>query len=85
MSLQESTNDRWCFFQEELFPFLSEEAGPLGDRHEQLIIAIEHSRLEHQIRLTGRRPVRPRKGEEVKKPLTRLQRHRISKISELRK
>ena len=34
MSLQESIIDRWGFFQEELFPFLRDEAGPLGDRDE---------------------------------------------------
>ena len=62
MSLQESINDRWGFFQAELFPFLGEEAGPLCDSHEQLVIAIEYSRLEHQIRFTGRRPGRPRES-----------------------
>ena len=62
MSLQESINDRWGFFQEELFPFLRDETGPLGDGHEKLVIAIEHSRLEHQIRFTVRRPGRPRES-----------------------
>ena len=40
--------------QEEIFRVLCDEPAPLGDGHEKLVIAIEHSKLEHQIRFTGR-------------------------------
>ena len=43
-------SQRWFAVQEELFPFLQEELGPLTENHQRLVTAIEFARVDHFIK-----------------------------------
>ena len=64
MSLREMLSDYWYAFQQELFPRLESELGPMGERHELFVTVLELVRVEAllpYIRLVGR-PVEDRAG-----------------------
>ncbi len=60
MSLRETLSSCWRRFQDELFPWLGEAVGPLSERHKQLVMVLDLSRVEaltpHWHGLPGRRP-----------------------------
>ena len=41
MSLREMLSDYWYAFQQELFPRLESELGPMGARHELFVTVLE--------------------------------------------
>ena len=49
MSLRTILSDYWFAIQQELFPTLKEELGPLGERYESLIAVLEFVRVERQL------------------------------------
>ena len=61
MSLRETLSDYWRSMQGQLFPFLEEDLGPLGERHKQFIMALELIRVENFVRHWHGLPGRPRK------------------------
>jgi hypothetical protein len=46
MSLSETLSNSWLTLQGQLFPWLEEELGPLGDRHKKFITVLELVRVE---------------------------------------
>jgi len=60
MSLRETLSSCWRRFQDELFPWLGEAVGPLSERHKQLVMVLDLSRVEaltpHWHGLPGRPP-----------------------------
>lgn len=46
MPLRETLSDYWLTIQGQLFPWLEEELGPLGERHKQFVTVLELVRLE---------------------------------------
>ncbi len=46
MSLREMLSDYWCAFQQELFPRLEGELGPMGERYELFVAVLELVRVE---------------------------------------
>ena len=49
MSLRAILSEYWFAIQQELFPALKEELGPLGERYERLIAVLEFVRVERQL------------------------------------
>ena len=49
MSLREMLSDYWYAFQQELFPRLESELGPMGERYEFFITVLEFVRVEAQL------------------------------------
>ena len=52
MPLRETLSNTWCHIQARLFPWLTEEVGPLTDGHKRVIIALEIARVEAFVRTT---------------------------------
>ena len=46
MSLREMLSDYWYAFQQELFPRLESELGPMGERYELFVAVLELVRVE---------------------------------------
>ena len=46
MSLREMLSDYWYAFQQELFPRLESELGPMGERYELFVVVLELVRVE---------------------------------------
>ena len=46
MSLREMLSDYWYAFQQELFPRLEGELGPMGERYELFVAVLELVRVE---------------------------------------
>ena len=46
MSLREMLSDYWYAFQQELFPRLESELGPMGERYEFFVTVLELVRVE---------------------------------------
>ena len=46
MSLREILSDYWYAFQQELFPSLESELGPMGERYELFVTVLELVRVE---------------------------------------
>ena len=46
MSLKQTLSRHWFRFQRELFPWLEETLGPLGERYERLVRVLELVRVE---------------------------------------
>ena len=59
MSLRAILSDCWFAIQQELFPALKEELGPLGERYESLIAVLEFVRVERQLPYFHGLPGRP--------------------------
>ena len=59
MSLRAILSDFWFAIQQELFPALKEELGPLGERYESLIAVLEFVRVERQLPYFHGLPGRP--------------------------
>ena len=53
MTLHQAITDTWKRFQDELFPSLQQQVGPLGDRHRRLVAVLDMVQLEAL--LPGRR------------------------------
>ena len=49
MSLRTILSEYWFAIQQELFPVLKEELGPLGERYQTLIAVLEFVRVERQL------------------------------------
>ena len=49
MSLREMLSDYWYAFQQELFPRLESELGPMGERYEFFVTVLELVRVEAQL------------------------------------
>ena len=49
MSLREMLSDYWYAFQQELFPRLESELGPMGERHELFVAVLELVRVEAHV------------------------------------
>ena len=50
MSLREMLSDYWYAFQQELFPRLESELGPMGERYELFVTVLELVRVEAHLR-----------------------------------
>ena len=50
MSLGEFVSDAWHRFQGELFPFLAEEVGPLGEIHRRFVAVLDLAPVEGHVR-----------------------------------
>jgi len=61
MPLRETLSGYWHTFQGELFPWLEEDLGPLGERHRQLVTVLELVRVESFLRHWHGLPGRPLK------------------------
>jgi len=61
MPLRETLSDYWRTLQGQLFPFLEEDLGPLGERHKQFVTVLELVRVENFVRHWHGLPGRPRK------------------------
>ena len=59
MSLRTILSDYWFAIQQELFPALKEELGPLGERYESLIAVLELVRVERLLPYFHGLPGRP--------------------------
>ena len=46
MPLKQTLSRHWFRFQRELFPWLEEALGPLGERYERLVRVVELVRVE---------------------------------------
>ena len=46
MPLREMLSDYWCAFQQELFPRLESEFGPMGERYALFVAVLELVRVE---------------------------------------
>ena len=58
--LREILSQHWFTFQHELFPWLAEELGPLGERHKRFVQVLEFVRVEEVLPGGGGgRPGRP--------------------------
>ena len=44
--MNETIADLWRRFQEELFPELANEVGPLGEKHRKLVVALDAAPVE---------------------------------------
>lgn len=49
MSLLASISSFWCSFQEQLFPTIEEDLGPLGERYQSFITVLEFVRVEQHL------------------------------------
>jgi hypothetical protein len=58
---RETLSQYWLTIQSNLFPWLSEDFGPLTEKQQQLITVLELSRPEEYIPSTGGYPGRPKK------------------------
>ncbi len=59
MSLREMPSDYWYAFQQELFPRLESELGPMGERYELFVAVLELVRVEALLRYFRGRVGRP--------------------------
>lgn len=59
--LRETLSQHWLSIQSNLFPWLSEEVGPLTEKQQQLITVLEMARPEDYIPSTRGHPGRPKK------------------------
>ena len=74
MSLREMLSDYWYAFQQELFPRLESELGPMGERYELFVAVLELVRVEALLPYFRGQVGRP---EEDRAPQCE-RRHRIS-------
>ena len=49
LSLKQTLSRHWFTFQRELFPWLEEALGPLGERYERLVLVVELVRVEESL------------------------------------
>ena len=49
MPLKQTLSRHWFRFQRELFPWLEETLGPLGERYERLVRVVELARVEESL------------------------------------
>jgi len=61
MPLAETLSEYWRTFQSDLFPWLEDELGPLGERHRRFVTVIETVRLEAFVAQWSGLPGRPQK------------------------
>ena len=59
MSLKQTLSQDWFSFQQELFPWLAETLGPLGERHKRCVRVLELVRVEESLPSGGSGPGRP--------------------------
>ena len=59
MPLREFLSNTWDHIQENLFPWLTEELGPLTDMHKKVIATLEMARIDQFIRYWPGLPGRP--------------------------
>jgi hypothetical protein len=59
MSLVERLPSLWCRFQQNLFPFLNEEVGPLTETHHRLVIVLDVACIEAFVHAWPGLPGRP--------------------------
>ena len=59
MSLREMLSDYWYAFQQELFPRLESELGPMGERYELFVAVLELVRVRRSSALRGGQVGRP--------------------------
>ena len=62
MSLREMLSDYWYAFQQELFPRLESELGPMGERYELFVAVLELVRVEALLPYFRGQVGRPRGG-----------------------
>ena len=74
LSLEQTLSRHWFTFQRELFPWLEEALGPLGDRYERLVRVVELVRVEEWLPYSRGWRGRPRKDELRAKEPRRLER-----------
>ena len=55
MSLREMLSDYWYAIQQELFPRLESELGPLGERYELFVAVLELVRVEALLPISAAR------------------------------
>ena len=53
MSLLATISSFWCSFQEQLFPTIEQDLGPLGERYQSFITVLEFVRVEQYLRVFG--------------------------------
>ena len=53
MSLKQTLSRHWFRFQRELFPWLEETLGPLGERYERLVGVVELVRVDEWLPYSG--------------------------------
>ena len=83
MSLKQTLSRHWFTFQRELFPWLEEALGPLGERYERLVRVLELVRVEEWLPYSGGWRGRPRQGEPRPKELRRLERQASMTLEEM--
>ncbi len=49
LSLEQTLSRHWFTFQRELFPWLEEALGPLGERYQRLVRVVELVRVEESL------------------------------------
>ena len=49
MSLLATISSFWCSFQEQLFPTIEQDLGPLGERYQSFITVLEFVRVEQYL------------------------------------
>ena len=54
MSVGKFVSDAWHRFQGELFPFLAEEVGPLGEAHRRFVAILDLAPVEGHVRYDHR-------------------------------
>ena len=59
MSLRQTVSQYWFTFQQELFPWLADTLGPLGERHKRFVGVLELVRVEELLPAVGSGPGRP--------------------------
>ena len=85
MPLRQILSRHWFRFQRELFPWLEEVVGPLGERYERLVRVLELVGVEESLPYSKRRRGRPRKGERQAKEPRRLERQAAMTLEEMLK
>ena len=83
LSLKQTLSRHWFTFQRELFPWLEEALGPLGERYERLVRVLELVRVEEWLPYSGGWRGRPRQGEPRAKELRRLERQALMTLEEM--
>ena len=83
MSLKQTLSRHWFTFQRELFPWLEEALGPLGERYERLVRVLELVRVEESLPYSRGWRGRPRKDELRAKEPRRLERQASMTLEEM--
>lgn len=83
MPLGQTLSRHWFRFQRELFPWLEEALGPLGERYQRLVRVLELVRVEESLPTSRGWRGRQLEGEQRTKDPLRLERQGSMTLEEM--